>query len=261
MSEKQETIDDHVAATKNFSRMIPPPYGKRIEAAAMRMGVGVSKTETTTHGNAAAMRDALEKIRSNLTMTYQSEEEERNLNEKEVAELKKLIPQPDPDWKAICEKCHDGEIEPKCEYYGEPNGCNSPIVGEHPYMPRGNGLKMRATLVQVELFLSLVERHGHPTLNPGDKCVACQGVEELRALVCKTLAAPARNCDVYDNPYDAADAWPDHEMCAGRRHQKGSCDGCTYQPARCVAKWMYKKAEEKRGDESPRTRQESEVRE
>ena len=42
-------------------------------------------------------------------------------HEKEVAELKKLIPQPDPDWKAICEKCHDGEIEPKCEYYGEPN--------------------------------------------------------------------------------------------------------------------------------------------
>lgn len=63
MSEKQETIDDHVAATKNFSRMIPPPYGKRIESAAMRMGVGVSKTETTTHGNAAKMREALVKIR------------------------------------------------------------------------------------------------------------------------------------------------------------------------------------------------------
>ena len=174
---------------------------------------------------------------------------------------RQLQPKPDPDWEAICEKCRAGEEPQDCEYLGENNGCNSPIIGEHPFMPRGNGLKMRAALVQVELFLSLVERHGHPTLNPGDKCVACQGVEELRALVCKTLAAPARNCDVYDNPYDAADAWPDHEMCAGRRHLKGSCDGCTYQPARCVAKWMYKKAEEKRGDESPRTRQESEVRE
>lgn len=48
---------------------------------------------------------------------------ENDALKKEVAELKKLIPQPDPDWKAICEKCHDGEIEPHhCKYYGEPNG-------------------------------------------------------------------------------------------------------------------------------------------
>ena len=171
-----------------------------------------------------------------------------------------MQPKPDPDWEAICEKCHDGEEPPNCEYFGEPNGCNSPIYGQHPNMPRGNGLKMRAALVQVQLFLSLVERHGHPTLNPGDKCVACKGVEELRALVCKALAVPARNCDVYDNPYDAADAWPDQEMCAGRRYQKGTCDGCMYSPARCVAKWLYDGAKEKRGDESPRTQQEGEVR-
>ena len=38
----------------------------------------------------------------------------------------------DPAWKDICAKCHDGEIEPECEYYGEPNGCNSPIYGERP---------------------------------------------------------------------------------------------------------------------------------
>lgn len=38
-----------------------------------------------------------------------------------------------PDWKEICAKCQDGEIEPKeCEYYGEPNGCNSPTIGKHP---------------------------------------------------------------------------------------------------------------------------------
>lgn len=37
------------------------------------------------------------------------------------------------DWMEICAKCQDGEIEPKeCEYYGEPNGCNSPTYGEHP---------------------------------------------------------------------------------------------------------------------------------
>lgn len=47
-------------------------------------------------------------------------------------EREALAPEPDPNWKAICAKCHDGEIEPECEYYGEPNGCNSPIYGEHP---------------------------------------------------------------------------------------------------------------------------------
>ena len=47
-------------------------------------------------------------------------------------EREALAPEPDPNWKAICAKCHDGEIEPECEYYGESNGCNSPIYGEHP---------------------------------------------------------------------------------------------------------------------------------
>ena len=78
-------------------------------------------------------------------------------------------------------------------------------------------------------------------------------------LIDAALAAPARNCDVYDNPYDAADAWPDQEMCAGRRHHEGTCDGCKYSPARCVAKWLYDGAKKERGDESPRTEQESEV--
>ena len=37
------------------------------------------------------------------------------------------------NWKVVCAKCADGEIEPDfCEYFGEPNGCNSPIYGEHP---------------------------------------------------------------------------------------------------------------------------------
>lgn len=37
------------------------------------------------------------------------------------------------NWTEICAKCKDGDIEPKhCEYFGEPNGCNSPIYGKHP---------------------------------------------------------------------------------------------------------------------------------
>ena len=60
-----------------------------------------------------------------------------------------------------------------------------------------NNMKvMRDALVQVELFLSRVERHGHPTLNPGDRCDACEGTEELRELVCTALSKQPRNCDV-----------------------------------------------------------------
>ena len=59
----------------------------------------------------------------------------------------------------------------------------------------GNSAAMRDALVQCELFLSNVSRHGHPTLNPGDKCTACDGVDELRGMVVRALSAPARNCD------------------------------------------------------------------
>ena len=54
---------------------------------------------------------------------------------------------------------------------------------------------MREALVQCELFLGNVSRHGHPTLNPGDKCTACDGVDELRGMVVRALAVPPRNCD------------------------------------------------------------------
>jgi len=54
----------------------------------------------------------------------------------------------------------------------------------------------REALVQCELFLGNVSRHGHPTLCPGDKCTACEGVDELRGMVVRALAAPRRNCDV-----------------------------------------------------------------
>lgn len=60
----------------------------------------------------------------------------------------------------------------------------------------GNIATMREALVQCELFLNNVSRHGHPTLNPGDKCVACAGVDELRGMVVRALSTPARNCDV-----------------------------------------------------------------
>lgn len=32
--------------------------------------------------------------------------------------------------KMPCKQCADGEVEPDCPYYGEPNGCNSPTYHE-----------------------------------------------------------------------------------------------------------------------------------
>ena len=41
--------------------------------------------------------------------------------------------EPDFLWEDTCAKCVDGEIEPRhCQYYCEPNGCNSPIYQHHP---------------------------------------------------------------------------------------------------------------------------------
>lgn len=60
----------------------------------------------------------------------------------------------------------------------------------------GNCAAMREALIQCELFLGNVSRHAHPTLNPGDKCTACVGVDELRGMVVRALADAPRNCDV-----------------------------------------------------------------
>ena len=66
---------------------------------------------------------------------------------------------------------------------------------------------MREALVQCELFLGNVSRHGHPTLCLGDQCTACNGVDELRGMVVRALSTPARNCDKYANLHDAWLAW------------------------------------------------------
>lgn len=80
-----------------------------------------------------------------------------------------------------------------------------------------------------------------------EKCVIYNNTiaEEIDAICGNAISEPARNCDVYDNPYDAADAWPENERCAGRRFHNQSCDGCGYSPARCVSRWLYEKAKTK----------------
>ncbi|MBP5510857.1 MAG: hypothetical protein J6Z49_08070 [Kiritimatiellae bacterium] len=60
----------------------------------------------------------------------------------------------------------------------------------------GNAVATREALVQCELFLGNVSRHGHPTLCHGDQSTACNGVDELRGVVVRALSEPPRNCDV-----------------------------------------------------------------
>ena len=66
---------------------------------------------------------------------------------------------------------------------------------------------MHEALIQCELFLGNVSRHGHPTLNPGDKCTACDGVDELRGMVVAALSTPPRNCDRYATVDEAKAEW------------------------------------------------------
>ena len=100
--------------------------------------------------------------------------------------LRDQLPKPDPDWEAICERCRDGDLEPDCEYYGEPNGCNSPIYGEHPKVQKtGNAAAMREALVKIREYIIT----GNTGYEP----------KELLELILNwcdsSLTDPPRNCD------------------------------------------------------------------
>jgi hypothetical protein len=86
------------------------------------------------------------------------------------------------DRKETCAKCVDGEIEPRqCEYYGEPNGCNSPTYGEHPNV--GNSAKMRETIEWLKERLTAAVYDGSFEVH--------EALDKIDA----ALSAPARNCD------------------------------------------------------------------
>ena len=110
----------------------------------------------------------------------------------------------------------------------------------------GNAAKLRRALIQCELFLLDVEKHGHPTLNPGDKCVACKGVEKLRAEVCAALAAPPRQCDMGTVEEQSRRM---HAFCESHGHgfdgQCYSCENCRFLPIyRCELAWAQMPFEE-----------------
>ena len=103
------------------------------------------------------------------------------------------------NWKEICAKCADGEIEPTfCEYYGEPNGCNSPTYQEHP--PVGNAAAMRSALVTI---LAEMEELSGIAVGRRAYFSPYQIAEKCRF----ALAGAPRNCDKYASYKEAYEAW------------------------------------------------------
>ena len=97
------------------------------------------------------------------------------------------------DWEETCRKCMDGDIEPThCEYYGEPNGCNSPIYGEHPET-RGNAAAMRRTLMRFLVWAQQdLWEHACGQSSVNYKKLLDAMVKEIS----DALAEPPRQCDV-----------------------------------------------------------------
>lgn len=53
----------------------------------------------------------------------------------EVEELRKdaaISNAVDSAWAGVCAACAEGTPPERCAYYGEPNGCNAPKIGQHP---------------------------------------------------------------------------------------------------------------------------------
>ena len=113
-------------------------------------------------------------------------------------EREAITPKSNPDWKDICAKCKDGDIEPNyCEYYEEPNGCNSPIYGEHPTAKKslvvGDCAKMREALsAALDMIFDLQVCNRSPIAN---------SVYAVRRKIKAALAAPPRNCDRFGCDY------------------------------------------------------------
>lgn len=99
-------------------------------------------------------------------------------------------------WEETCRKCMDGDIEPMhCEYYGEPNGCNSPIYGEHPKAPSsGNAAAMRRTLLRFLVWAQqdLWEHAWYGQSSGNYKQLLDAMVKEIS----EALSEPPRQCDV-----------------------------------------------------------------
>ena len=130
------------------------------------------------------------------------------------------------------------DIEPDCEYYGEPNGCNSPIYGEHPkaQQPTCNAAAMRKAL---EICAKMGEQIDYQ-LGSSDESVyafrqeRCLG-HNISECARSALSAPPRNCDVGTAEEQS------QRFCSFCRPRTEPCDGCACLEAsrkgRCEFAW------------------------
>lgn len=133
------------------------------------------------------------------------------------------------DWKETCAKCMDGEIEPRqCEYYGEPNGCNSPTYGEHPNV--GNVAKMRETIEWLKERLTAAVYDGSFDVH--------EALDKIDA----ALSAPARNCD----------KMPDIDNLTMHDLAKSPCKSTLEYASRdellALVRWLLAPAAERKGE-------------
>ena len=153
--------------------------------------------------------DIVEEMRHGLDKSWHEIDREwaHGLPDRIKAAAEREIPQPDPDWKTICEKCMDGDIEPYyCEYHGEPNGCNSPLYGQHPNEKHGNAAAMREALLAVK---ESIDGIGASSLDC-DPIILVSALTQICARLSSrinaALAAPLKNCDRYSHD-EALEIW------------------------------------------------------
>ena len=160
-------------------------------------------------------------------------------------ECEALMPKPDPEWEFICERCRDGDLFPDCEYFGEPNGCNSPIYGEHPKTkPTGNAAAMREALLKAKKAICHHAKHVCDSLswensniqsNCADVLCAHRDLCEAKTAINNALSAPPRNCDV-GTAEEQKKRFEDY--CVTNRSDDLACLDCpAYGKGDCEFRW------------------------
>ena len=99
---------------------------------------------------------------------------------------------PDPTWHDKCKRCmEDGlEADEYCVYYGEPNGCNSPLFGDYPMLPQAQAVRMRQALEKV---VELLMRKG----NGYTRCVLSWDEFNSTVQMCRAALAEDKDEDVH----------------------------------------------------------------
>lgn len=181
-------------------------------------------------GNSAAMRSCLLKILAEMTDLGGMECGRKacfspDAIANEIREALAVQPEVGSDeWKNTCEKCMDGDIEPSyCEYYGEPNGCNSPIYGEHPTTEKSSSVGNAAAMRKA--FDDILEKIDKWRT---DGLMEHWQYSQLFDIADAALAAPLRNCDAGtpEEQVKRHKEWCDRNVCE-----------LTYSCRVCFAKW------------------------